>query len=113
MADKDAAVMSPETFAATLSQRQLHCRELGHNWKPLTVSWDRKARAYDRQLRCSMCRTIRRQVLDSSGHVLRNGYAYPDGYLATGVQKGITRDVFRLEAITRFLEPHEQTKEAS
>lgn len=104
MVEDSEIVVSVETFAAGLSARMLHCRELGHNWAPLTATWDPSARAYDRRLRCKMCRSIRKQVLDSSGHPLRNGYEYADGYLASNVEKGtLSRDVFRLEAVTRFL----------
>ena len=81
----------------------------GHNWRSWTVAFNPSARAYDRRLRCPSCKTVRKQLLDSSGHVLTNSYIYPDGYLAKGVAVGMTRDVFRLEAIHRFLgaeEPH-------
>lgn len=96
--------VSPETFAAGLSARVLHCRELGHSWRPLTVRWDPKARVYDRRLRCSSCHTIRSQQLDRRGDVIANGYQYPTGYLASNVTEHITRTTFRLEALNRFLE---------
>jgi len=104
---EESRELSPAEFASTLSNRFLHCRELGHTWKPHTVTWDPKAKAYDRRLRCSSCHTIRVQVLDRTGHVLVNRYEYPDHYLAhqagsPGRFAG-SRDVFRLEAITRFL----------
>jgi hypothetical protein len=103
-------VISPETFAAGLSEKYLHCRELGHVWAPLTVSWDKAARAYDRRLRCKQCRTVRKQVLDSSGHAIGNSYDYPDGYLAAHVEKGSTsRDIFRLEAVNRWLSRNDDT----
>lgn len=92
-----------ETFAAELSAKQLHCRELGHTWRSWTVTWDASARCYDRRLRCSSCRTIRKQLLNDRGHVLQNSYDYADGYLASNVTAGFTRDVFRLEAIMRAL----------
>lgn len=101
-----------EDFAAGLNQRMLHCRELGHTWKSWTVSFDKSARCYDRRLRCSSCRTIRKQMLDSRGHVLSNSYVYVEGYLATNVPVGISRDVFRIESITRFLSSHEDTEAA-
>lgn len=95
-----------DTFAAGLSERVLHCRELGHVWRPMTVSWDASAKAYDRRLRCTSCRTVRVQVMQSSGFVLSNRYIYPDGYLASGVEVRGNRDVFRAEALTRFLNAH-------
>lgn len=96
-----------DSFVAQLSDRVLHCRELGHTWKALTVSWDATARAYDRRLRCPSCRTVRVQLLTSTGHPASNRYIYPDGYLATGVGHSPNRDAFRLEAVTRFLTPNE------
>lgn len=96
-----------DSFVSGLTDRMLACRELGHYWKPLTVSWEREARAYHRQMRCSGCRTVRVQVLTESGHVVSNSYRYPDGYLAAGLTGvGVNRDRFRLEAVSRFLETH-------
>jgi hypothetical protein len=98
-------------FASGLSDRWLACRELGHTWKPLTVTWASKENVYDRQLRCPSCRTVRRQVLSRQGHVLRNSYIYPDGYLAKGLESGTySRDLFRLEAVVRYVSTHDQRK---
>lgn len=104
-----------ETFAAELSDKQLACRELGHVWRPWAVEVVKDGRrlgGYVRTFRCTQCKTERHQTLDSSGHVVQNGYRYADGYLADHVQRGFTRDTFRLEAVTRWLERH-QTTEAS
>ena len=105
-------IVSGEEFAKNLNARQLDCRELGHKWKPWTVNWDRKQRCYDRRLRCSSCKTVRKQVLDSRGAVLKNSYEYPDGYLAgRDVRVGeLSREVFRLEAIVRYLNSHDEVK---
>lgn len=96
--------IAADTFASRLSDRALHCRELGHTWRPLVASYEPEARAFHRRLRCSSCRTERVQVLSARGGVLSNHYVYPDGYLATHVI-GMTgaRDLFRLEAILRTL----------
>lgn len=95
-------------FASSLSAKQLHCRELGHEWRDNTVTWDRRAKCYERSLICRQCRSIRRQVLDSSGHVITNGYKYAEGYLANNVEdrSSLHRDVFRLESLTRWLDQH-------
>lgn len=94
-----------EDFAHGLSSARLRCRELGHYWKPLTATWDREARCFDRSLRCTGCRTIRHQTLTESGHVVANRYTYPEGYLAKGVAKhGGSRDAFRAESLRRFVE---------
>ena len=100
--------LTPEQFAAGLSDRLLHCRELGHTWRPSTVQWDPQARSYDRRLLCRNCRTVRIQLLDRSGHVLSNRYQYPDGYLAQNVARGVGRDAFRVEAVVRFLNTHSE-----
>lgn len=111
MSASEALHRSAHDFAGELSDKTLHCRELGHTWKPLTVSWDGEARAYDRRLRCPMCRTVRIQLLSETGHVLTNRYDYPDGYLAKGVDsQTLSRDIFRLEAVSRFLGSHDQLR---
>jgi hypothetical protein len=108
------AVMSVDTFAASLGDRVLHCRELGHVWRPLTVSWDSSAQAYDRRLRCASCRTVRVQVVTGKGHVLSNRYIYAEGYLASGVTIGRgDRDTFRREALTRYLDAHGSDSEVA
>jgi len=99
---------TPEGFAAGMSNRQLHCRELGHTWRDWSVTWDRKAKCYERSLRCSSCRTIRHMVVGRDGTALQNRYTYPDGYLATPVEGRVDRATFRMEAITRFLDAHNQ-----
>jgi hypothetical protein len=105
-ASDDPSIRDAHSFAQSLSDKALHCRELGHVWRDHTVTWDTKARVFDRALRCQSCGSIRRQVLDRRGHVIRNGYTYAEGYLATKVmnREGLGRDTFRLEALTRWLE---------
>ena len=97
--------ISVETFAATLSTNYLACRELGHTWRPWRAEWSGELRAYERELRCSRCKAVRRQIVNDMGHVLSNTYRYPDGYQAKHVEHAVrvSRDVFRLEALTRYL----------
>jgi hypothetical protein len=110
MAQQSDRPVSVESFAHGLPQRFLRCRELGHVWRPSTVSREPGGGGFTRKLRCAECRTERQQLLDSRGHVIRNAYHYPDGYLADGtVERGhYSRDIFRLEAVIRYLD-----KEAS
>lgn len=109
MPGNDAPMRDAADFVGELSDRLLRCRELGHMWKPLTVHWDRESSSYDRRLRCPSCRTVRIQLLTTSGHVVSNRYQYPDGYLAKNVQAGTyNRDLFRIEAVTRFLSATEE-----
>lgn len=103
--DEDAGPIPVDTFAARLSDRALHCRELGHVWRPLTASWEPESRSFHRALRCSSCHTERRQILTAHGGVVSNSYVYPRGYLATNVEGvGGHRDAFRLEAIIRTMD---------
>lgn len=106
-------VLSVEAFAAGLSSKVLACRERNHTWKPVTVEVIHTGRGrrgriagYVRILRCPQCTTMRRQTIDSTGHPLSNSYTYPEGYLATNVEAGVTRDAFRIEALTRFIDEH-------
>jgi hypothetical protein len=105
-AAEDPNIRDVPAFAQGMTDKQLHCRELGHEWRHHTATWDEKARVFDRALRCRNCGSVRRQVLDRRGHVIRNGYNYAEGYLATKVmnREGLSRDVFRLEALTRILD---------
>ena len=99
--------ISVDTFAATLPDKLLHCRELGHTWRHWGASEEPAAHCYVRTTRCSSCRTLRHWVIDYAGHVISSHYTYPDGYLAKHVEPGLTRDPFRLEAIQRELaKPH-------
>lgn len=102
---RNSDAVSVETFAASLPARYLECRELGHHWRAWNASWDAAARAWDRTLRCSRCKTERSQLLNELGHVLSNHYRYADGYQAKNVESAvrISRDVFRLESLTRYL----------
>lgn len=99
----------PQDWATSLEPNLLHCRELGHSWDAYTASYDNSTHTYDRTLRCSSCTSERRQVLDSSGEVVKNGYAYVPGYLAKGqldsVGHKVPRAVFRLAALERVVGP--------
>jgi hypothetical protein len=98
-----------DVFAARLTDKALHCRELGHTWRPMVARWEPDSRSFHRRLRCGTCRTERVQVLNQRGGVVSNHYVYPEGYLATNVEGGMTgrRDVFRLEAVIRSLDDSE------
>ena len=95
--------ITADRFAAELGDRQLHCREMGHTWRPWGVSDEREARCYVRTIRCASCKTLRHMVIDYTGHVVSYHYTYAPGYLATHVVPGFSRDPFRLEAIQREL----------
>lgn len=106
--------VNAETFAAELPAKMLACRELGHRWAPRTVQvvWATKKRVggYERVMRCTSCHTERVQTLDTRGGVVTNAYRYSDGYLANHVERGFTRDTFRLESVNRWLTAHQDAE---
>lgn len=91
-------------FAAGLPEKYLHCRELGHLWRPFTAGRHPDG-GFTRTLRCTRCKTRREQELSSTGMVLTNQYKHPDGYLTEGMGRivGEGRGLLRLESIMRVL----------
>lgn len=92
-------------FAAGLPASFLHCRELGHLWRPYRAGRHPDG-GFERVLRCGRCRTRREQALSSMGMVLTNKYVYPDGYQTEhglGRIVGEGRGMLRLESIKRVL----------
>lgn len=91
-------------FAASLSISHLHCRELGHNWRPWVARWVDEDNSYERALRCTRCRTERWETIGASGAKLGAHYKYPDGYIVEhgmGRIVGEGRDQLRLESMQR------------
>lgn len=100
-------------FANGLSISHLHCRELGHNWRPWVARYDEEHNAYERALRCTRCRTERWETIGLSGAKLGSHYKYPDGYVAPaglGRIVGEGRDALRLESLQRALVSVEDRK---
>jgi hypothetical protein len=91
----------------------LQCRDFGHSWRPYTARWDSGQRAYESQLRCSRCRTIRTRWIGARGEQLGAHYDYADGYTVKGVGRltGTDRDALRLQSILRVL-PEDTAEEA-
>lgn len=96
---------SVQEFAEGLKETFLHCRELGHNWRPYTVGRHPDG-GFERVLRCSRCRTKRVQSITTRGIVMQNKYIHPEGYLLEGLGRivGDGRGLLRLEAIKRIVE---------
>lgn len=93
-------------FAEALPEKFLHCRELGHNWRPFSAG-RYKDGGFERILRCSRCRTRRVQEITSRGVVMVNRYEYPEGYQAEkgmGRIVGEGRGLLRLESIKRIVD---------
>lgn len=105
------------TFAQSLPDEYLLCREIGHIWQPYSAAWVAKLRRYERILRCSRCLTDRKQLLDPRGHIVSSSYDYPDGYAHEGGRiMGTDRDRLHLESLKRLIDKSDDTgrlKEAS
>lgn len=93
-----------EEFAENLPEKYLHCRELGHLWRPATAGRHPDG-GFTRTLRCHRCRTKREQELSNRGMVLTNKYIYPEGYQSENIGRivGEGRGLLRLESIKRVL----------
>lgn len=108
-----ATIGQVQDFAEELSDAHLHCRELGHLWRPHSAG-RYKDGGFERVLRCNRCRTRRQQTLTGAGMVQTNKYIYPDGYQAKGLGRivGEGRGILRIASITRVIDKNEN-KEAS
>ena len=102
--DYEAQQATVRDFASGLPEKFLHCRDLGHNWKPYTAGRYRDG-GYQRTLRCTRCRTRKVQELSSRCAVMSTRYEHPDGYLLKGLGHitGDGRNVLRAEAIGRLI----------
>lgn len=91
-------------FAEGLKETFLHCRELGHNWRPYSAG-SHPDGGYERTLRCTRCKTRRVQELSNRGMVLTNKYIHPEGYLHEGMGRivGEGRGLLRLESLKRLV----------
>lgn len=105
------------TFVAGLSDEFLQCRADGHGpWRALTARWDDEVGCYERRRRCGNCGTVKPQILDSQGFIIKvsRGYEYPDGYLATDVDLPSLSEqkaAYRLELMHRQMsEPRRRTR---
>lgn len=93
-------------FAANLPNKFLACRERRHTPEAYTAEWLREQRCYRRQLICSRCGTVIRQLISATGELLAQSYLYPEGYLAHRMGRivGEGRDAVRLESVKRDIE---------
>lgn len=100
-------------FAASLSEKFLLCREMGHNWRPWAAQWVPEDQYFERILRCTRCRTQRHQALSNTGAVLTSNYEYAEGYQNKGFGRitGEGRDRLRLESVTRAIGDKDQIEE--
>lgn len=68
----------PSRSLNELSDTSIRCRDVGHHFGPLDVVINKRAKEITRTMRCGACRTVKVQVLDLSGFVLRARYEYPE-----------------------------------
>lgn len=79
--------------------RYLDCRDMGHAWEranDTTRSEEGSVVSFTRSLRCTRCRTIRKdEYRVNAGEIQRRkaGYAYPEGYIVKG---GLSRGEARM-----------------
>lgn len=93
-----------QDWAAELPEKFLHCREMGHNWRPL-MAGKYKDGGYTRTLRCSRCRMRKTQELSSRGMVIGSPhYTPPEGYYTKGLGAitGEGRGLLRLASLSRI-----------
>jgi hypothetical protein len=99
-----ADVGEVEVFAEGLSNQFLHCRELGHLWRPYSGGRYEENGGFSRILKCHRCKTKREQEIDNRGLILSNKYIYPEGYQVEGLGRivGEGRGVLRLQSMIRL-----------
>lgn len=99
-----ADVGEVESFAEALPDSFLHCRELGHLWRPYSGGRHSDGTGFSRILKCYRCKTKREQEIDSRGMILANKYIYPEGYQVEGLGRiiGEGRGVLRLQSLSRL-----------
>lgn len=79
-----------KTWIKKQNHQHLLCRDLGHNWIPLTAR--RTPGGYERQLHCEGCDTVKIQKLDLTGHIITTTMQYTANYLRPPGAGRVTRD---------------------
>jgi hypothetical protein len=89
---------SLDAALSDMTQSHIECRDYGHSWKRHNVTWSKPERSYVRILKCTRCRTLRHDLLNSDGDPLRSHYDYADHYLIGGLGRltGSDRSALRL-----------------
>lgn len=72
--------MNLSQWQASLTDQQLVCRDLHHAWEYGTVTRVKGA-GFTRTLHCRSCGTLKVQVLDRHGYLLKSKYEYAEGYV--------------------------------
>lgn len=98
-----ADVAEVASWAATLPESFLTCRDIGHRWRKWAAKQATDFPGYIRELRCTRCKTKRRQELNANFHILSSTYQHAEGYLHKGLGRvdGDGRDALRGESMMR------------
>ena len=102
---KQQPVSGVEQAIKHMDLAHIQCRDFGHSWRPYSARWMAKDNAYQSQLQCQRCKTLRVRWLSKTGAQLSGSYDYPEGYLVKGLGRlsGTDRDVIRLQSVLSVL----------
>lgn len=106
--DREAPDFALEAVVDGMREEHIQCRDFSHSWRPFTASvvrYGNRGSAYEQQLRCSRCRSIRRRLLSMTGSVITSNYDYSDGYIIKGLGRltGTEKDHLRLVSVQRLV----------
>jgi len=90
---------------SAVDEKFLDCRDIGHTWRKVEVTEDRKLKRYTRTVACQNCTTERVQVMDLQGYLIKAHYRYVAGYLldGAGYLTADDRAVMRLRNLRRSI----------
>jgi len=93
----------------TMNLEYVQCRDFGHSWRPFSARWNSVENAYESQLQCSRCSTVRTRWLSTTGQQLQSSYNYADGYAVKGLGRltGSDRDIVRLTSVLALVQDGE------
>jgi len=96
---------SPElaSWAESLPDAFLDCRNFGHAWYSADVRFDSEQRLYLTLLRCRRCTADRTRRTNEFGGIEGNAYSLPDGYLAPSGMGTVDRSAIRHLADMRHI----------
>ena len=89
-----------------LKPTHLQCRDLGHRWHKLNTEEAQLEGINKKPLfgvrrvtRCTICRTVRIELINTYGYVESRHYKYPDGYGLENSVRG--KAAYRVEMMKR------------
>lgn len=105
MVEKKSEQATKKKDVSAVDEKFLDCRDIGHSWVKLSVTEDRRAKTFTREVACSRCSTERVQVMDLKGYILKARYRYVTGYLLDGAGRLTADDraIMRLRNLRRSI----------